>query len=171
MSGVEAIAGLVLGVLPLIIKAVESYKKIGDVVATYRKYSKAVHIFSAELSTQKAIFQNECTLLLADVVDDRWLLHEMFSESTGAERGIRLSLGNNRNLERKLSVHMNRRIGNSYEQLVVLLGLIAQNLEEIYEDTKQYQSLPDVGTHSACQARCTLKLTTLSHLTERINRF
>lgn len=172
MSGGEAIVGLVLGVLPLIIRAVESYEKIGDVVATYRKYSKAVHIFSTELSTQKTIFQNECTLLLAEVVDNRWLLHEMFSESAGAEHSMRLSLRNDWDLERKLSEHMNGRTRNSYKQLVALLDLIAQNLEEIYEDTKQYQSSrPDVGAHSACQARCAQKLTTLSYLTERINRF
>lgn len=153
MSGGEAIVGLVLGVLPLIIRAVESYEKIGDVVATYRKCTKAVHIFSTELSTQKTIFQNECTLLLAEVIDNRWLLHEMFSQSAGAEHSMRLSLRNNWDLERTLREHMNGRTRNSYNQLVALLDLIAQNLEEIYEDTKQYQSLrPDVSAHSACQA-------------------
>lgn len=169
MSGGEVVVGLVLGVLPLIIRAVESYEKIGDVLATYRKYAKAVHIFSIELSTQQTIFQNECIWLLAEVVDDQWLLHEMFSESAGAAR---LSLKNNWNLERKLLEHMNGRTHNSYKQLVALLDLIAQNLEEIYEDIKQYQSTrPDVGANTVYQACCAPNLTSLSHPTERINPF
>lgn len=161
MSGAEVIVGLVLGVLPLIIKAAESYKKIGEVIATYRKYSKAVHIFNIELSTQRTIFQNECTLILAEVVNNPVLLNEMFSEPAGAENSIRLSLRNNPNTE-QLSERMIERILDSYKQLEVLLKLIAQNLEQIYEDIKQYQSSrPDVSAHSACQARCPLKLRAL----------
>lgn len=147
MSGAEVIVGLVLGVLPLIIKAAESYKKISQVVATYRKYSNAVYIFSIEFSTQRTIFQNECTLILAEVVDNSRVLHEMFSEPAGAEDSIRSSLRNNRNLE-QLSERMNGRILDSYKQLKVLLEHIEQNLEQIYEDIKQYQSSrPDVGDH------------------------
>lgn len=57
---------------------------------------------------------------------------------------------------------MIERIFDSYKQLEVLLKLIAQNLEQIYEDIKQYQSSrPDVSAHSAGQALCHLKLTAL----------
>ncbi len=170
MSGAEVIVGLVLGVLPLIIKAAESYKKIGEVIATYRKYSKAVHIFSIELSTQKTIFQNECTLILAEVVDNPVPLNEMFSQPAGAVDSIRLSLRNNRNMD-QLSERMIGRILDSYKQLEVLLELIAQNLEQIYENIQQYQSSrPDVSAHSACQARYSLKLTALLDLIEKINQ-
>lgn len=170
MSGAEVIVGLVLGVLPLIIKAAESYKIIGEVIATYRKYSKAVHIFGIELSTQRTIFQNECTLILAEVVDNPLLLHTVFSEPASAEHSIRLSLRNNRKLE-QLSERMNRCILDSYKQLKVLLELIALNLEQIYEDINQYQSSrPEVGAYSTCQARCHLKLTTLFGFTEGINQ-
>lgn len=158
MSGAEVIVGLVLGVLPLIVKAAESYKKIGEVIATYQKYSKAVHIFNIELSTQRTIFQNECTLILAEVVSNP---DEMFSEPAGAEDSIRLSLRNNPNME-QLSERMIERIHDSYKQLEVLLKLITQNLEQIYEDIKQYQSSrPDVCAYSACQARSLLKLRAL----------
>lgn len=149
MSGAEVIAGLVLGVLPLIIKAAKSYKKIGEVIATYRKYSKAVHIFNIELSTQKTIFQNKCTLILAEVVDNPVVLNEMFSEPAGVEGSIRLSLRNNRNMD-QLAERKIERILDSYKQLEVLLKLIAQNLEQIYEDIKECQSSrPYVSTHSA----------------------
>lgn len=41
MSGTGEAVGVALAVLPLIIKAVESYKKIGDLGSTYRKYSNS----------------------------------------------------------------------------------------------------------------------------------
>lgn len=149
MSGAEVIVGLVLGVLPLIIRAAESYKKIGEVIATYRKYSKTVHIFNIELSTQRTIFQNECTLILAEVVNNPLVLNEIFSKPAGAEERIRLSLRDNSNME-QLSERMNKRILDSYKQLEVLLGLIAQNLDQVYEVIGQYQSSrPDVSAHLA----------------------
>lgn len=156
MSGAEVVVGLVLGILPLIIRAAESYKNIGEAIATYRKYSKAVHIFNIELSTQRTIFQNECTLILAEVVKNPVVLNEMFSEPAGAEDSIRLSLRDHSNMG-QLSERMNKRILDSYKQLQVLLELIAQNLEQIYEDIKQYQSSrPDVSAHSALSLSGTL---------------
>lgn len=156
MSGAEVIVGLVLGVLPLIIRAAESYKKIGEVIATYRKYSKAVHIFNIELSTQRTIFQNECTLILTEVVKNPLILNEMFSKPDGAEERIRLSVRDNSNME-QLSERMNKRILDSYKQLEVLLELIAQNLDQVYEDIGQYQSSrPDVSADSALSLRGSL---------------
>lgn len=136
MTGVEAV-GLILGVLPLIIKTVESYEKIGELIGTYRKYSKAVSKFNIELSTQRTIFQNECTLLLSEVVDDRRVLREIFSEPVVAN-SVRTSLQNNENLEHKLSQRMNERVHDSYKQIAATLRRIGDTLNSIYEETKGY---------------------------------
>lgn len=86
---------------------------------------------------------------LAEVVKNPVVLHEMFSEPAGAEASIRLSLRDNSNME-QLSEQMNKRILDSYKQLEILIELIAQNLEQIYENIKQYQSSrPDVSAHPA----------------------
>lgn len=66
---------------------------------------------------------------------------------------------------------MIERILDSYKQLGVLLELIAQNLEQIYENIKQYQSSrPDISVQSACQARYPFKLTALLDFIEKINQ-
>ena len=59
MSGFEVI-GVVLGVAPLIVTAIEKYEKIAKLVTTYRKYSKIIRKVNTELAGQRVIFQNEC---------------------------------------------------------------------------------------------------------------
>lgn len=152
MSGPDVIVGLVFGALPLIVKAVEGYEKINDVIATYRRYSNEAARFSTELSTQKAIFHNECKLLLREVVDDQRLLHEiheMFSHPVNdgdPKHDIRQRLKNDENLDRKLSERINARTDNSYTELVELLRIINQDLLQIYEETKYYiSSRPSVS--------------------------
>lgn len=130
------VAGIVLGVIPLIVEAIESYEKIGDLILTYRRYSKEVRKFNTEIAVQRVIFQNECVLLLSQVVDDERALHDMFNEPA---HGLRNFLRNDDNLDRKLLQRMNERVHDSYKQIVALLGLIRQSLEQIYGETKNYE--------------------------------
>lgn len=145
MSGV----GVALGVLPLIIEAIKSYEKIGDLILTYRRYSKEVRKLNTELAVQKAIFQNECVLLLSQVVDNERALYEMFKEPT---HGLRKRLLTDASLDQKLMQRMNGHVHDSYKQIVALLELIQQSLEQIYGETKDYEgelgddaSEPDVN--------------------------
>ena len=135
MSGVEAV-GLALGVLPMIIVAIEKYEKISDLIGTYRKYSKVVGRFSTELAVQRVIFQNECVLLLSQVVDDGRALHDMFNEPA---HSLRTSLRKDSKLNQKLLQRMNERAHDSYEQIVALLRLIGETLRQIYDETKGYR--------------------------------
>ena len=132
MSGFE-IAGVVLGVLPLIVEAFEKYEKIVDLVVTYRKYSKAVARFNTELSVQKVIFQNECILLLSHVEDED-SLRDMFHQSS---HSLRKDLRNNHQLERRLVQKINGE--TTYRQIAALLHLISQTLQQIYEETKDHR--------------------------------
>lgn len=171
MTGVE-VAGLVLGVLPLIVGAIENYEKIGDLFLTYRRYSKEVKKFNTELGVQRVIFQNECVLLLSQVVDDERALHDMFNEPA---HNLRQRLRHEDSLERKLVQRMNERVYDSHQQIVALLELIRQTLEQIYGETKDYEgeplddaSKPDVNDSSP--SACNSSMLTLDRKTRSISR-
>ena len=62
MSGFE-VTGIVLGVIPLIISAVENYEVTFQPFVTYCRYSKELREFRASLATQKQLFENQCIIL------------------------------------------------------------------------------------------------------------
>ncbi len=105
MTGFE-VAGVIFGVVPLMITAIDSYERIGDLFGTYRKYSKAVRRFNKELGVQRVIFQNEYVLLLSQVVEDGRVLHDMFNEPSHA---VRASLLTDQSMDRKLSQRLHER--------------------------------------------------------------
>ena len=89
MSGIE-IAGLAVGVLPLLVELVKSYSAMLRRAHTFRHHGKAVKSLSIQLDTQNGLFMNEIRLLLlcvgdeavvesmlADAGDQRWTSHEM----------------------------------------------------------------------------------------------
>ncbi|KAH0559285.1 hypothetical protein GP486_004201 [Trichoglossum hirsutum] len=127
MSGFE-VAGVVLGVLPLVVSAIENYERILGPVITYRKYSKELKTFSTELGVQKDIFQNECVWLLSELVDAKEL-EDMLEESSHT---LRTSLREDLRLNREFS----QRLGQSYQQILCVLQLIGTTLDEIYEETR-----------------------------------
>ena len=128
MSGFE-IVGVVLGVLPLIISAIEDYEKIVDPVVTFRKYSKALQTFTTELNVQRDIFQNECIWILSRFVDG----HELEAMLQEPAHNLRHVLRKDDNLDGNIS----KTLGASpYRQLRDILVLISESLSEIYEETK-----------------------------------
>ena len=68
MAGVEAV-GLALAILPLIISSIENYQNVSSRFARFRKFAPEVNRFQMSLKAQKAIFENECRLLLCNVTD------------------------------------------------------------------------------------------------------
>jgi hypothetical protein len=69
MSGVEAVLGIVLGVLPLMITAIQEYKTLYRPFDQYRKFEPLTYQFKINLRREKTIFQNECRLLLGALFD------------------------------------------------------------------------------------------------------
>ena len=127
MSGFE-IVGVVLGVLPLIITAIEDYEKIVGPIITYRQYSKALKTFTTELNVQRDIFQNECIWILSRFVDD----HELEDMLKDPSHGLRDVIKQDRTLDSNVSTT----IGPHYGQLRAILQLIKTSLDEIYDETK-----------------------------------
>lgn len=85
MSGIE-VAGLVFGILPILIEVVKSYEDIAQKVRTVRHYSREVKSISEQLKVHNGIFLNEVRLLLrsieaeedveimlSDAADRRWI--------------------------------------------------------------------------------------------------
>ncbi|CAI6332941.1 unnamed protein product [Periconia digitata] len=69
MSGVEA-AGLVFGVLPILVKVVQSYSTVSRTFHDFRHYSKEVRSIQVQFKVVRGIFMNECQLLLCLVEDE-----------------------------------------------------------------------------------------------------
>ncbi|KAH9210358.1 hypothetical protein DL95DRAFT_413010 [Leptodontidium sp. 2 PMI_412] len=68
MSGFEA-AGLVLGILLLLISAAEHYDDVLRPFKRYKKFAHELEIYRLELGAQKAIFCNECHILLGSLTN------------------------------------------------------------------------------------------------------
>ena len=66
MSGLEVGFG-VLGILPLIVSALEHYNDCFRPFHRYRKFAIEVDRFQTQLKIQKTIFRNQCRILLGNV--------------------------------------------------------------------------------------------------------
>ena len=69
MSGVETVAGLAVGVLPLLIAAAEHYDQCFRPFVRYKKIAKEADHFRNQLNIQRTIFRNQCRLLLEQIVE------------------------------------------------------------------------------------------------------
>jgi hypothetical protein len=121
------IAGLVLGVIPLLISAVENYEVTFQPFVTYRRYAKEVLRFTAKLETQRAIFHNECELLLQAVGQS---LPDILRDPNHPARS-----------DEQLSKRLQELLGSSYGTCVLILGLIKDTLDEVTAETKGFGDL------------------------------
>lgn len=80
MSGVEVL-GLVLGILPLIISAIEHYEDILRPINRYRRFLTKAARFHDELETERTVFEAECQLLLGSAVADLEVAKSMLKDS------------------------------------------------------------------------------------------
>ncbi|KAJ0419352.1 hypothetical protein BJY00DRAFT_286330 [Aspergillus carlsbadensis] len=82
MSGVE-IAGLVLGILPLVVNQLDNYARGLETIRTLRRYRWELEGYSSTLSAQYAIFLNTLEIFLQDVVDDHDERSDLISDPKG----------------------------------------------------------------------------------------
>ncbi|KAL1613934.1 hypothetical protein SLS54_010144 [Diplodia seriata] len=69
MSGIE-VAGLVLGALPLIVKALKAYSSGASTIRRYIRYHTPLKDLSTELGVEYVLYLNACERLLDGLVDD-----------------------------------------------------------------------------------------------------
>lgn len=136
------IAGLVLGVVPLIISAVENYEITFQPFVTYRRYSKEIANFATRLDAQKAIFNNQCQLLLLsadkDGVQGDVILDNILKSQDHPSRK-----------NEALNKHLENLLGMSARSCVSTLHLIQQTLDEITRETKGFQELSNKKVSTA----------------------
>lgn len=121
------IAGLVLGALPLLISAAENYEVTFQPFVTYRRHIKEIRRFTAKLDTQRAIFHNECQLLLLSVGQS---LADILSDPHHPSRS-----------DEQISKRLEELLGSSYNTCVSTLKLINETLEEITTETAGFADL------------------------------
>lgn len=125
MTGVEA-AGLVLGVLPLLISAAEHYEDVFRPFKRYRKYAPELKLYQQQLETQKTIFRNECHLLLATLTGSQ-TAKGMLKESKHPSW-----------VDLELDARFGRQLGDSGSTCKTIIELIRGKLEEIEEETEKF---------------------------------
>ncbi|KAF4634007.1 hypothetical protein G7Y89_g4108 [Cudoniella acicularis] len=121
------VAGLVLGVVPLLISAVENYEVTFQPFVTYRRYAKEVERFTAKLEAQRAIFHNECQLLLQAIGQN---LPDILRDPNHVARK-----------DEQLLKRLQELLGSSYVTCVMTLKLINDTLNEVTEETKGFGDL------------------------------
>jgi hypothetical protein len=121
------IAGLVLGVIPLIISSVENYEVTFQPFVTYRRHVKEVERFTYKLDAQRAIFHNQCQLLLLSVGQN---INDILRDPNHPARS-----------DDELSNRLEELLGLSYITCVSTLKLIKGTLDAVTEETKGFRDL------------------------------
>ena len=130
MSGIEAIAGLAVGILPLMISAAEHYEDCLRPFIRYKNFTKEADRFRSQLGTQKVIFKNQCRILLEAV-----LSHDVASGmlATGPEHPSWSDL----ELERQLCELLNE----SKDACIATVEMIGEHLREIEKEAQDLESV------------------------------
>ncbi|KAI9686883.1 MAG: hypothetical protein M1822_002636 [Bathelium mastoideum] len=122
------VAGIVLGVLPLIVEAVKSYKATYEKVKIFQHYSREVSLFHTLriyrvqnlLSAQKQVFFNEYLLLLGMVVQDDYKLHALIEDGSDYISE-----------DQALDLRLLRCLGNNHETCRNIIDDILDSLDQI----------------------------------------
>lgn len=137
MSGVEAVAGLAIGVLPLLVSAVENYRSACRPFRRWKEFHKELKRFHAEILVEEATFHNECLMLLAALIGNK--------EAEEMLKDFEHHLWLNVDLEVKLASYL----GNSAEAWGLLIEMISSGLEEVKEKGIEFHKVI-IGCKVSC---------------------
>lgn len=129
MSGAEAVAGLVIGVLPLLISAAEHYNDCFQAFRRYRKFTSEVKEFGQQFKIQKTIFRNQCRLFLEDAVEHD-VATKMLDEKDHPYWHDPI-----------VEAELLRQLGGSREACVAIIKSIMQRLEGIGKESQQLEGV------------------------------
>ena len=121
-------AGLALAILPLIISSVENYENVSACFTRFRHFAPEVNPFQLSLKTQKVIFDNECRLLLSNVVE-RETAESLFSDHLRST-----------NIDPNLASDFALQLGRCGEACYAIVEQIKQKLEEIGLEGQKLES-------------------------------
>ena len=135
MSGVETIAGLALGILPLLISAAEHYDDCLRPFIRYKNFAKEADRFRHLLGIQKTIFRNQCRLLLEEIIEHD-VASSMFSRPSGANHHPSWS---DIDLEEQLS----QLLGDSRDACITTVEMIEERLGDIKGENQDLEAAID----------------------------
>jgi hypothetical protein len=116
MSGFE-VAGVILGVIPLLVSALEHYANSVRTIQRFRRYKYELKTLALELKTEQTLFRNTCELLLDGIVDDQ-AIDEQLTDPDG-ELWSKLDFQKN----------LQKRLGSSYEVYIERVRAMKSTLE------------------------------------------
>ena len=131
MSGLEVVS-LTLAILPLLVSTAEHYDDCIRPILRYRKLVSEVQAFKRRLDVQKAIFVNQCRIILESVIEHDDAVRMLAARSSDPS-------WRDRNLENELL----DRFGDAKEACVTSIELITEKLRSIQEESQDLQDTVD----------------------------
>ena len=125
MSGAETVAGLAVGVLPLLIAAAEHYDQCFRPFVRYKRIAKEADHFRNQLNIQRTIFRNQCRLLLEQIVE-----HDAASCMLKAPEDPSWH-------DAALDAKISQLLGESREACVAIIEIIEQRLRHIQSENQE----------------------------------
>ena len=125
MSGAETVAGLTVGVLPLLIAAAEHYDQCFRPFVRYKRIAKEADHFRNQLNIQRTIFRNQCRLLLEQIVE-----HDAASRMLKAPEDPSWH-------DAALDAKISQLLGESREACVATIEIIEQRLRHIQSESQE----------------------------------
>lgn len=127
MSGAE----VALALLPLLISAVEHYNDCFRPLIRYRKFTSELDRFQQRLKIQKAIFRNQCRMLLENAVSQD-VANKMLQERNPLS-------WHNAETEKLLI----KQLGFSTEACIAVVELIEERLRDIEKESISFGAIVD----------------------------
>ena len=133
MSGIE-VAGLALGFLPLLISAAEHYNECLRPFIRYKNFAKEADRFQNLLRIQKAIFTNQCRILLEEIIE-----HDVASSMLDGPSGVDHPSWSDVELEEQLT----RLLGESRGACITTIEVIKDRLGDIDTESQDLATAID----------------------------
>lgn len=118
------VAGIVLGALPLLISAVENYEVTFQPFVIFFQHIKEMKRFGTKLGTQRAVFRNNCQILLSIIGED---LDSILENANRKDQAV---------IQR-----LDELLGESCGQCFSITKLISDSLHKIMQETAGFREI------------------------------
>ena len=122
-----ATVSLALGILPLLISAAEHYADCLRPFIRYKNLAKEADRFQNLLGIQKAIFRNQCRILLEEIIE-----HDVASSMLDGCSGINHPSWSDIELEKQLT----QLLGDSRDACITIVEMIEKRLQDIDSESQ-----------------------------------
>ena len=144
MAGVETVAGLALGILPLLISAAEHYDDTLRPFKRYQNFAKEANRFQGQLGIQKVIFKNHCRILLEEIIE-----HDVASSMLHGPSAPSHPSWSDVELEEQLS----QLLGESRDACVTTVKMIEQRLCDIDGESQDLATIIHQDSRVVCHSQ------------------